>query len=98
VLALKAPVEFFERIDRWCEEQQQARGMTVRPSRPAAIRYIVTTSCSSRKSCANAEENARRRRSKNVNHQMDAHRDFGEGENNQWGGIRAAPLLYFITM
>jgi hypothetical protein len=33
--------EFFERIDRWCEEQQQARGMTMKPSRPAAIRYIV---------------------------------------------------------
>jgi hypothetical protein len=41
VLGLKAPVEWFERIDRWCAEQQQAQGMTIRPSRPAAIRYIV---------------------------------------------------------
>jgi hypothetical protein len=24
-----------------CEQQQQARGMTTKPSRPAAIRYIV---------------------------------------------------------
>ena len=40
-LHLKAPVEFFERIDRWCEQQQKAQGMTMRPSRPAAIRYIV---------------------------------------------------------
>jgi hypothetical protein len=40
-LHLKAPVEFFERIDRWCELQQALRGMTLRPSRPAAIRWIV---------------------------------------------------------
>jgi hypothetical protein len=41
VLGLKAPVELFERLDRWCAEQQQAQGMTIRPSGPAAIRYIV---------------------------------------------------------
>jgi len=40
-LHLKAPVEFFERIDRWCEQQKKERDMTMRPSRPAAIRYIV---------------------------------------------------------
>jgi hypothetical protein len=41
VLALKAPVEFFERLDRWCAQQKVARGMTMQPSRPAAIRWIV---------------------------------------------------------
>jgi hypothetical protein len=41
LLSLKAPIELFERLDRWCEQQKQARGMTMRPSRPAAIRYIV---------------------------------------------------------
>jgi hypothetical protein len=40
-MGLRAPVEFFERIDRWCEQQQELRGMTIRPSRPAAIRFIV---------------------------------------------------------
>jgi hypothetical protein len=40
-LHLKAPVEFFERIDRWCERQKELHDMTIRPSRPAAIRYIV---------------------------------------------------------
>ena len=40
-LLVKAPVEFFERIDRWCEQQKEAQGMTIKPSRPAAIRYIV---------------------------------------------------------
>ena len=40
-LLVKAPVTFFERIDRWCEQQKEAQGMTIRPSRPAAIRYIV---------------------------------------------------------
>jgi hypothetical protein len=42
-LILKAPASFFERLDRWCEAEQQARGMTMRPSRPAAIRWIVHT-------------------------------------------------------
>ncbi len=41
LMSLKAPVEWFERLDRWCAQQQQQRGMTIRPSRPAAIRYIV---------------------------------------------------------
>jgi hypothetical protein len=41
LMSLKAPVAFFERLDRWCEEQKKARGMTMKPSRPAAIRYIV---------------------------------------------------------
>jgi hypothetical protein len=40
-LSLKAPVSFFERLDRWCEQQKKAQGMTIRPSRPAAIRYIL---------------------------------------------------------
>ena len=40
-LGLKAPVELFERLDRWCEHQKEKRGMMMRPSRPAAIRYIV---------------------------------------------------------
>ena len=40
-LNLKAPVELFERLDRWCERQKEAHDMTIRPSRPAAIRYIV---------------------------------------------------------
>lgn len=41
LLALKAPVEFFERIDRWCQWVKERDGMTVTPSRPRAIRYIV---------------------------------------------------------
>jgi hypothetical protein len=41
LMTLKAPVELFERLDRWCEQQQRQRGMTMKPSRPAAIRYIV---------------------------------------------------------
>jgi hypothetical protein len=40
-LHLKAPVEFFELIDEWCEKEQARRGMRLRPSRPAAIRFIV---------------------------------------------------------
>jgi hypothetical protein len=34
-LGLKAPVELFERLDRWREQQ------VARPSRPASIRWIV---------------------------------------------------------
>lgn len=40
-LSVKAPVDFFERIDRWCEQERERQGMTMRPSRPAAIRWIV---------------------------------------------------------
>ena len=40
-LHLKAPVELFERLDRWCEQEQARQQMTMRPSRPAAIRWIV---------------------------------------------------------
>jgi hypothetical protein len=40
-MSLKAPVEFFERLDRWCQQQKVAQGMTMKPSRAAAIRYIV---------------------------------------------------------
>jgi hypothetical protein len=40
-LHLKAPVEFFERIDAWIVQEQARRKMTLRPSRPAAIRWIV---------------------------------------------------------
>jgi len=36
-LNLKAPVEFFERLDHWREQQD----FTPKPSRPAAIRWIV---------------------------------------------------------
>jgi hypothetical protein len=36
-MGLKAPVEFFERLDRWREAQPHF----VKPSRPAAIRWIV---------------------------------------------------------
>jgi hypothetical protein len=35
VLGLKAPVEFFERLDKWREQQ------IAKPSRPASIRWIV---------------------------------------------------------
>jgi predicted transcriptional regulator len=38
---VKAPVELFERLDRWCERMQRERNMTMRPGRPAAIRYIL---------------------------------------------------------
>jgi hypothetical protein len=41
LLHLKAPVELFERLDVWCEWMQRAKGMTLRPTRPAAIRYIL---------------------------------------------------------
>ena len=37
LMALKAPVEFFERLDRWRLRQP----MTMKPSRPASIRWIV---------------------------------------------------------
>ena len=37
LLALKAPVEFFERLDRW----RLAEPGTMKPSRPASIRWIV---------------------------------------------------------
>ena len=40
-LHLKAPVELFERLDRWCEQEQARQHMTIRPARPAAIRWIV---------------------------------------------------------
>lgn len=38
---VKAPVALFERLDRWCEWTRARDGMTMRPSRPAAIRYIL---------------------------------------------------------
>jgi hypothetical protein len=37
LLHLKAPVELFERLDRWRLQQSG----TVKPSRPASIRWIV---------------------------------------------------------
>jgi len=37
LLGLKAPVEWFEKLDAWRELQD----FTPKPSRPAAIRYIV---------------------------------------------------------
>jgi hypothetical protein len=36
-LGLKAPVEWFEQLDAWREQQD----FTPKPSRPAAIRWIV---------------------------------------------------------
>jgi hypothetical protein len=41
VLALKAPVEFFERLDRWREQYKREHDITMAPTRPAAIRWIV---------------------------------------------------------
>jgi hypothetical protein len=38
---LKAPVELFERLDRWCLEVKERDGTVMAPSRPAAIRWIV---------------------------------------------------------
>jgi len=35
LLGLKAPVDFFERLDHWREQQ------IAKPSRPASIRWIV---------------------------------------------------------
>lgn len=37
LMALKAPAEFFERLDKWRLRQS----MTMKPSRPALIRWIV---------------------------------------------------------
>ena len=37
LLALRAPVEFWQRLDKWCEQQD----VFLKPSRPAAIRWIV---------------------------------------------------------
>lgn len=36
-LRLKAPDDFWRRLDHWCQQQ----GGVVKPSRPAAIRWIV---------------------------------------------------------
>jgi hypothetical protein len=41
LLALKAPIDFFERLDRWCEQIAERERMTMKPSRPMAIRWIV---------------------------------------------------------
>jgi hypothetical protein len=40
-LHLKAPVELFERLDRWCEQWKLENNRVMTPSRPAAIRWIV---------------------------------------------------------
>ena len=41
-IGLKAPVEFFERLDRWRQMVKQREQMMVRlPDRQAAIRFIV---------------------------------------------------------
>jgi hypothetical protein len=40
-LHLKAPVEFFERIDRWCQQVKERDGTVMAPNRSAAIRWIV---------------------------------------------------------
>jgi hypothetical protein len=61
-LRLKAPVELFERIDRWCEQQQEAQGMTMRPSRPAAIRWIVHNFLLKQEQTKSKSRRARRRR------------------------------------
>jgi hypothetical protein len=38
---LKAPVDFFERLDRWREAVREKEGRVVAPDRGAAIRWIV---------------------------------------------------------
>jgi len=40
-ISLKAPVEFFERLDRWRLDVKERDGTVMAPSRPAAIRWIV---------------------------------------------------------
>jgi hypothetical protein len=41
MLYLKAPVDFWDRLDRWREDYAQREDMTVTPSRPKSIRWIV---------------------------------------------------------
>jgi hypothetical protein len=38
---LKAPVELFERLDRWRERYKAEHGSVMAPDRQAAIRWIV---------------------------------------------------------
>ena len=40
-IQLKAPTELFERLDRWREQTAKRKQMTMAPSRPASIRWIV---------------------------------------------------------
>ena len=40
-ISVKAPIELFERLDRWCEQYKEREKITIKPSRPAAIRWIV---------------------------------------------------------
>jgi hypothetical protein len=63
-MGLKAPVEFFERIDRWCEQERERQGMTMRPSRPAAIRFIVHNFLLKQEQKAERKKVARPRRTK----------------------------------
>ena len=39
MMQLKAPDEWFKAVDEWCEKQDAF----IKPSRPAAIRWIVWT-------------------------------------------------------
>jgi hypothetical protein len=39
MMQLKAPDEWFKAVDEWCEKQNAF----IKPSRPAAIRWIVWT-------------------------------------------------------
>jgi hypothetical protein len=38
---LRAPVEFFDRIDRWCQYVKERDQTVLTPHRTAAIRWIV---------------------------------------------------------
>jgi hypothetical protein len=40
-MQLKAPVELFERLDRWREQYKSEHETVMAPSRQAAIRWIV---------------------------------------------------------
>jgi hypothetical protein len=42
-MGLRAPVEFFEQLDKWREHYKSEHEMVMAPSRPATIRWIVWT-------------------------------------------------------
>jgi hypothetical protein len=60
-LMLRAPVEFWQRLDRWCEQTAKREEMTVAPSRPASIRWIVHQFLLKQEQQAKRQRQAKRR-------------------------------------
>jgi hypothetical protein len=65
-ISLKAPTEFFERLDRWRE--RRGEGFVMKPSRPASIRWIVHRFLLSQEQKTARPQTGKRRRPKAGKH------------------------------